>query len=79
MPVRRRTTIVARRALDALIGTQTANDLYRLEEVAAQEGEDFSVAYIDADFTFHHSHEFAPDYMKRLFEHGYALGAYGDP
>ena len=79
IPVKRRTTSVARRAVEALIEAQGVNDLYRLEEVAAREGEDFDVAYIDQDFTFPHEHAFAPSYMRHLFEYGYDLGAHGNP
>jgi predicted acylesterase/phospholipase RssA len=77
--VARRTTSVAHRALDALIDVKGFNDLYRLEMVAREDGEDFNIAYIGADFTDPHKTRFDPSYMRRLFIYSYELAATGDP
>jgi predicted acylesterase/phospholipase RssA len=77
--VPRRTTTVARRALNALIDVKGFNDMYRLEMVAQQDGEDFNIAYIGQDFTYPHGRQFAPDFMRRLFQYSYKLAAIGDP
>src|SRR5271170_3126376 len=52
--VARRSTGVARRALDALIEAQGINDLYRLQVMARQENEDFNVAFIGEEFNYPH-------------------------
>jgi predicted acylesterase/phospholipase RssA len=77
--VARRTTSVAHRALDALIDVKGFNDLYRLELVAREDGEDFNIAYIGADFTDAHKTRFDASYMRRLFMYSYDLAATGDP
>lgn len=50
----RRSTTVAREAIDAFIEVQAVNDLYRFEEAAERNGEQFNVAYIESDFDFPH-------------------------
>ncbi|HWS62473.1 MAG TPA: patatin-like phospholipase family protein [Steroidobacteraceae bacterium] len=79
LSVERRTTKVARRALETLIYAQGINDLYRLEVEAEREGEDFNVAYIDATFTYPHTTAFAPDFVRRLFQYSNSLAAGGYP
>ena len=64
LSVERRTTKVARRALETLIYAQGIIDLYRLEVAAARESVDFNVAYIDAQFNYPHPTPFAPDFVK---------------
>jgi predicted acylesterase/phospholipase RssA len=79
LSVERRTTKVARRALETLIYAQGINDLYRLEVAAEREGEDFNVAYIDAKFNYPHSMEFAPDFVRHLFQYSNSLAVRGYP
>jgi predicted acylesterase/phospholipase RssA len=79
LSVERRTTKVARRALETLIYAQGINDLYRLEVAAARESEDFNVAYIDAQFNYSHPTAFAPDFVRHLFQYSYSLAARGYP
>ena len=79
LPVERRTTQVARRALETLIYEQGVNDLYRLEVAAEREGEDFNVAYIDANFNYPHPTAFAPDFVRQLFQYSNSLAARGYP
>jgi len=59
--VERRTTKVARRALETLIYAQGTNDLYRKwrRRVKAMS---FNVAYIDAQFNYPNPTAFAPDF-----------------
>jgi len=75
----RRTTAVAHRALDALVDRQAVNDIYRLQFLAQQEGSDLNIAYIDSGFDYPHAQLFAGDYMRRLFQYSYQLGANGYP
>jgi predicted acylesterase/phospholipase RssA len=79
LSVERRTTKVARRALETLIVAQGVNDLYRLEVAAEREGEDFNVAYIDANFDYPHPTEFAPDFVRHLFQYSNSLALGGYP
>jgi predicted acylesterase/phospholipase RssA len=79
LSVKRRTTKVARRALETLIYAQGINDLYRLEVAADREGEDFNIAYIDAKFNYPHPTEFAPDFVRHLFQYSNSLAARGYP
>jgi predicted acylesterase/phospholipase RssA len=79
LSVPRRSTKVARRALETLIDAQGINDLYRLKVEAEREGEEFSVAYIDAQFNYSHPTEFAPDFLRHLFQYSNALAARGYP
>jgi hypothetical protein len=74
-PVPRRTTKVARRAIDALIDAQGVNDLYRLQVAAENAKEDFHVAYIGDEFSYPHSREFDPDYLRHLFTYAYTKAA----
>lgn len=77
--VPRRSTGVARRALDALIETQGVSDLYRLQVMARQENEDFNVAFIGEEFNYPHKGMFSTDYLRHLFGYSYELGAHGHP
>jgi hypothetical protein len=75
--VSRRTTTVARRALDSLIEAQGVNDLYRLEVDAEQDQEEFHFAFIGPDFVYPHQSEFDAAYVRHLFQYSYRLGAQG--
>lgn len=78
-PVRRRSTTVAREAIDAFIDVQAVNDLYRLEVAAERNGERFNVAYIGSDFDFPHKGLFSARYMHQLFQYSYHLAKDGTP
>jgi hypothetical protein len=78
-PVPRRSTTVARQAVDALIDVQAVNDLYRLEVAADQNGERFNVAYIGRDFNYPHKALFSARYMRQLFLYSYQLAKEGTP
>jgi predicted acylesterase/phospholipase RssA len=75
--VARRTTSVGRRAINALIESQSLNDLYRLEVAARAQDEDFNITYIGAEFNYPHNSLFASDYMRHLFEYGYERASNG--
>jgi len=75
----RRTTVVAHRALDALVDRQAVNDIYQLQVLAQQDGSDLNIAYIDSSFAYPHAQLFAGDYMRHLFQYSYQLGASGYP
>jgi hypothetical protein len=75
--VSRRTTKVARRALDSLIEAQAMNDLYRLEVSAREEREEFHFAFIGREFEYPHRREFDAEYIKHLFQYSYRLAVRG--
>ncbi len=76
---KRRTLRIGGRAIDVLTQAQGINDLSRIYLTAKQDGADFNLAYIDSDFEYPHEKDFDTEYMKRLFEYSYALGAKGYP
>jgi predicted acylesterase/phospholipase RssA len=75
----RRTTVVAHRALDALVDREAVNDIYQLQRQAQIDGSHVNIAYIDSDFDYPHPQPFAGDYMRHLFQYSYQLGANGYP
>jgi hypothetical protein len=77
--VARRSTRVGRRALDALIDAHAVNDLYRLEIIARDEGEDFNVAYIGDEFDYPRHTMFDSAYLRHLFLYSYRLASEGNP
>lgn len=76
--VSRRTTSVARRALDSMIEAQGMNDLYRLEVAAREDREEFQFASIGADFDYPHKGEFDTKYIKHLYQYSFDLAAGGN-
>jgi predicted acylesterase/phospholipase RssA len=78
-PTVRRSTSVARRALEALIDEQGISDVRHLYNAAQQDGEDFNLAYIDDGFDYPHPEEFSRDYMGHLFDYAYHQGQKGYP
>ena len=76
--VPRRMTSVAHRSLFMLTDAQGINDLYRLQTVARQDNERFSVAYIAPDFTYPHQGFFASDYLQHLFAYAYQRARSGE-
>ena len=78
-PTVRRSTNVARRALEALIDEQGISDIHHLYNTAQQDGADFNLAYIDEGFDYPHPKEFARDFMRHLFDYAYQLSRKGYP
>jgi predicted acylesterase/phospholipase RssA len=74
---RRRTLDIGGRAINSLVQIQGINDVQLLYRTAQQDGADFKLAYIGADFDYPHTVEFDSGYMKKLFDYGHALGASG--
>jgi len=77
--MKRRTLRIGGRAISVLTQAQGINDLSRIYLTAKQDGADFNLAYIDSDFKYPHEKDFDTEYMQRLFEHSYKLGAKGYP
>ncbi|MBZ9780207.1 patatin-like phospholipase family protein [Pseudomonas sp. REP124] len=76
---KRRTLSIGGRAISALIQTQGISDLERIYRMAQQDGADFNLAYIGADFDVTHLQKFDGEYMKRLFDYAFELSAKGYP
>jgi hypothetical protein len=47
--------------------------------MAQQDGADFNLAFIGADFDVTHERKFDGEYMKRLFDYSFQLSAKGYP
>ncbi|MFZ1643167.1 MAG: patatin-like phospholipase family protein [Candidatus Contendobacter sp.] len=77
--VERSTLTIAGRAISSLIQTQGLGDLYRIYATAQQDGLDYNLAYIGADFNAEHKEDFDTTYMRALFDYGYQLGRKGYP
>jgi predicted acylesterase/phospholipase RssA len=68
----RRVFSIAGRAVTTMLHYSGQNDVYRLQTTTARDGVDFNLAYIGRDFTVEHTDDFAPTYMRALFEYGRA-------
>lgn len=75
--VERSTLTIAGRAISSLIQSQGLGDLYRIYATAQQDGLDYNLAYIGADFGAEHKEDFDTAYMRALFDYGYQLGRKG--
>ncbi|MNF17820.1 hypothetical protein D3C80_2215500 [compost metagenome] len=51
----------------------------RIYRIAQQDGADFNLAYIGADFCCARVQKFDGEYMKRLFDYAYQQGVKGYP
>lgn len=67
----RRIFSIGGRAVGALIHNQGVGDLYRLYVTAEQDGLDFNLAYIPADFNHPDAGVFNSAYMQALYKRGY--------
>jgi hypothetical protein len=76
---KRRTLSIGGRAISTLIQTQGISDLDRIYRIAQQDGADFNLAYIGADFDGARNRKFDGAYMKRLFDYAFELSAKGYP
>ena len=77
--VKRSTLTIVGRAISSLIQTQGVGDLYRIYLTAQQDGLDYNLAYIGADFKAEHKEDFDTTYMRALFDYGYQLARKGYP
>jgi predicted acylesterase/phospholipase RssA len=65
---------ITRRSISTLIKNQAIGDLYRIYSVTRDEGIEFNLASIPADFTQTSDEPFDQKYMVALFNRGYDLG-----
>ena len=77
--VERRTMSIAGRAISSLIHTQGIGDLYRIYLTTQRDGVDFNLAYVPASFNAPHPEDFDPDFMRALYQTGYAMAVRGFP
>jgi predicted patatin/cPLA2 family phospholipase len=68
----RKTMTIAMRAINSLTRTQGIGDLYRIYATSQRDGIDFNLAYIPPTFNVPHREEFDTQYMRALFDVGYA-------
>jgi hypothetical protein len=54
---------------------QGLEDLYRIYTRTQQDGLNYNLAYIGADFTVVHRKDFDTDYMRAMFDYSYPLAA----
>ena len=76
---KRRTLNIGGRAISTLIQTQGISDLERIYRMAQQDGADFNLAFIGADFDVTHERKFDGENLKRLFDYSFQLSAKGYP
>jgi predicted acylesterase/phospholipase RssA len=77
--VKPRISAIGVRSVGLLIRSQGISNLYRMYSQAQREGFDFSLAYIGPEFTEEPTEAFDPDYMRDLYDYGFAQAANGHP
>ncbi|MDR3557388.1 MAG: patatin-like phospholipase family protein [Syntrophobacteraceae bacterium] len=77
--VQRRTLSIAGRALSCLIQSQGKGDILTIYNLSQRDGIDFNLAYIPKTFKEPHTEDFDRQYMRKLFDTGYAMAAKGYP
>lgn len=77
--VDRQTLSIAGRAISTMIHYSGANDLLRVFYTLRDDGIDYNLAYIGADFTAPEDGEFDTAYMNALYDYAYQLAANGYP
>jgi len=70
---------VTQRSLSTLIKNQGIGDLYRIYSITKQEGIEFNLASIPADFDAKMDEPFDQKYMTALFDRGYEMSSRGYP
>jgi hypothetical protein len=70
---------IAQRAIGSLIHSQGIGDIYRIYALAQRDGVDFNLAFIPPTFDAPHKEQFGTEYMRRLYEVGYAMAVQGFP
>jgi predicted acylesterase/phospholipase RssA len=73
-PVSENLFSITQRSLSTLIKNQGIGDLYRIYSIAKQDGIDFNLASIPADFSQSSDQPFDQKYMIALYERGYVMG-----
>jgi len=77
--VERKTMSIAQRAIASLIHTQGIGDLYRIYTTTQRDGVDFNLAFIPPSFNAPHKEQFDTEYMRQLYDVGYAMAVKGFP
>jgi predicted acylesterase/phospholipase RssA len=75
-PVNDNVVSITQRSLSTLIKNQGIGDLYRIYAEAKQDGIDFNLASIPADFAVRAGELFDQKYMTALFDRGYEMGGH---
>lgn len=75
--VDRRTLSIAGRAISTMIASGGYNDIVRIWNTTRQDGVDFNLAYIGADFTGTYREPFEQAYMRQLFDYAFARARRG--
>lgn len=75
--VRRRTLPIATRAVSLMIDTSGVNDMVRIYTVTQRDHVGYHLAFIDDDFTVPYKGPFNQEYMRSLFQYGFAKGQAG--
>ena len=78
-PVRRRAIDIAQRGISTLISAAGIGDIFRIQTAAATHRISFHLAHIDDDFTAGDSQPFATEYLRDLFQYGFAKARRGYP
>lgn len=78
-PTPQRTLGIGARALGVLLQRQAVNDLERIYRTARQDGADYNLAHIGAEFRYPAHKRFDAGYMNELFDYAYRLGVAGYP
>lgn len=73
----RRTMSIAGRAVETMIASSGLNDVMRIWLNAQRDDVEYRLASIGPDFDVPWTTPFSPDYMRPLFEYGYARAARG--
>jgi hypothetical protein len=63
---------IAERAFSTIIDAQGIGDVYKVYLFTQQKRGDFNLAFIPADFDYESKEMFDTEYMKALFDKGYA-------
>ena len=75
--VQRNFVTISGRAIATMIHYGGYNDILRTYATAKRDGVDYNLAYIEPDFARVKHENFDPNYMKALFDYGYAKGRGG--
>jgi hypothetical protein len=70
---------IAQRAIASLIHTQGLGDLYQIYSITQRDGVDFNLAFIPSSFDAPHKEQFDTEYMRQLYDVGYAMAEKGFP
>ncbi|WP_211862635.1 patatin-like phospholipase family protein [Neoroseomonas soli] len=78
-PVRRSILAITGQAISTLITAAGVGDIFRIQAAAARHGIAFRLAHIDDDFTEPAGEAFATEFLRALFDYGYAKARDGYP